>query len=139
MGVDEGTVKRVAVCVILLSMPIRSAVFAQVTRANATGPLAEQPAVRAALDWFEKNLKWINEEQGRLTEIPAPSFQEEKRAAAVKELLADEGLKVHSDKIGNVIGELQGSNEKEIVLVTAHLDTVFPAGTAVKVKHEGER
>jgi len=139
MTLGEGTVKRVAVCVILLSMPIRSAVFAQVTRPNTTGPLAEQPAVHAALDWFEKNLKWINDEQGRLTEIPAPSFQEEKRAAAVKELLVDGGLKVHSDKIGNVIGELQGSNEKEIVLVTAHLDTVFPAGTEIKVTREGER
>jgi len=139
MGLDEGTMKRVAVCVILLSMPIRSVVFAQVTRPNATPPLAEQPAVRAALEWFEKNLKWINDEQGRLTEIPAPSFQEEKRAVAVKALLADEGLKVHSDKIGNVIGELPGANEKEIVLVTAHLDTVFPAGTEIKVAREGER
>ncbi|MFI5097946.1 MAG: M20/M25/M40 family metallo-hydrolase [Candidatus Acidiferrales bacterium] len=139
MGLDEGTVKRVAVCVILLSMPIRSAVFAQVTQPNATAPLAEQPAVRAALDWFEKNLKWINDEQVHLTEIPAPSFQEAKRAAAVKALLADEGLRVHSDKIGNVIGELQGTNEKEIVLVAAHLDTVFPPGTETKVTREGER
>src|SRR5208337_4609557 len=119
MGLDEGTMKRVGVCVILLSMPIRSVVFAQVTRPNATPSLAEQPAVRAALEWFEKNLKWINDEQGRLTEIPAPSFQEEKRAVAVKALLADEGLKVHSDKIGNVIGELPGANEKEIVMVAA--------------------
>ncbi|MGC0776973.1 MAG: M20/M25/M40 family metallo-hydrolase, partial [Candidatus Acidiferrum sp.] len=139
MKLVEGTVKRVAVCVILLSMPIRSAVFAQVTRPDATASLAEQPAVRAALDWFEKNLEWINDEQVRFTEIPAPSFQEEKRAAAVKALLADEGLKVHSDKIGNVIGELPGMNEKEIVLVTAHLDTVFPAGTETKVTREDER
>ena len=86
------------------------------------------PQVRAALDWFPKNLAWINEEQSRLTEIPAPSFQEEKRAAAVKELLAAEGLPVSTDKIGNVIGELRGSNEKEVVLVSAHLDTVFPPG-----------
>jgi acetylornithine deacetylase/succinyl-diaminopimelate desuccinylase-like protein len=139
MKLVEGTVKRVAVCVILLSMPIRSAVFAQVTRPNGTAPLAEQPAVRAALDWFEKNLKWISDEQVRFTEIPAPSFQEEKRAAAVKALFADEGLKVHSDKIGNVIGELPGTNEKEVVLVTAHLDTVFPAGTVIQVKREGAR
>ena len=139
MKLVEGTVKRVAVCVILLSMPIRSAVFAQVTQPNATAPLAEQPAVRAALDWFEKNLKWINDEQVRLTEIPAPSFQEEKRAAAVKALLADEGLNIHSDKIGNVVGELPGANEKEIVLVTAHLDTVFPAGTEIQVEREGAR
>jgi len=138
-GVDTGTVKRVAVCVMLLSMPNRSAVSAQVTRPDDTAPLAEQPAVRAALDWFGKNLTWINDEQARLTEIPAPSFQEEKRATAVKELLADEGLKVRSDKIGNVIGEMTGTNEKEIVLVTAHLDTVFPAGTEIHVKREGER
>jgi len=135
--VDTGTVKRVAVCVMLLSMPNRSAVFAQVTRPDAAAPLTEQPSVRAALDWFGKNLTWINDEQVRLTEIPAPSFQEEKRAAAMKELLADEGLKVHSDKMGNVIGEMTGTNE--IVLVTAHLDTVFPAGTEIHVKREGER
>ena len=91
MRLVEGTVKRVAVCVILLSMPIRSAVFAQVTRPNATAALAEQASVRTALDWFEKNLKWINDEQVRFTEIPAPSFQEEKRAAAVKALLAVKG------------------------------------------------
>jgi len=121
----------------LLSMPNRSAVFAQVTRPDAAAPLTEQPSVRAALDWFGKNLTWINDEQVRLTEIPAPSFQEEKRAAAMKELLADEGLKVHSDKMGNVIGEMTGTNE--IVLVTAHLDTVFPAGTEIHVKREGER
>lgn len=139
MKLVEGTVKRVAVCVILLSMPIRSTVFAQVTQPNATAPLAEQPPVRAALDWFEQNLKWISDEQVRLTAIPAPSFEEEKRAAAVKALFADEGLKVHSDKIGNVIGELPGANEKEIVLVTAHLDTVFPAGTEIQVKREGAR
>jgi acetylornithine deacetylase/succinyl-diaminopimelate desuccinylase-like protein len=120
-------------------MPNRSAVFDQGTRPDATTPLAEQPAVRAALDWFGKNVTWINDEQARLTEIPAPSFQEEKRAAAVKELLAGEGLKVRSDKIGNVIGEMTGTNEKEIVLVTAHLDTVFPAGTEIHVKREGER
>jgi tripeptide aminopeptidase len=139
IGVDTCTVKRVAVCVMLLSMPNRSAVFSQVTRPDAAAPLSEQPSVRAALDWFGKNLTWINDEQVRLTEIPAPSFQEEKRAAAMKELLADEGLKVHSDKMGNVIGEMTGANEKEIVLVTAHLDTVFPVGTDVHVKRDGQR
>jgi acetylornithine deacetylase/succinyl-diaminopimelate desuccinylase-like protein len=91
------------------------------------------------MEWFEKNLQWIDDQQIRLTEIPAPSFQEEKRAAAVKALLADEGLNVRRDAIGNVIGELPGADEQEIVLVTAHLDTVFPAGTAIKVRREGQR
>jgi tripeptide aminopeptidase len=58
---------------------------------------------------------------------------------AVKELFAGEGLVIHTDKIGNVIGELRGQNEKEVVLMTAHLDTVFPPGTEVKVRTEGDR
>jgi len=95
--------------------------------------------VRAALDWFAKNLKWINDQQAALTEIPAPSFQEEKRSAAVKALFTAEGLPVQADKIGNVIAELRGANDKECILIAAHLDTVFPADTDVKVKHEGER
>ena len=113
-------------------MPIRSSVLPYAAR-PFTFSLADEPQVRAALDWFPKNLAWINEQQSRLTEIPAPSFEEEKRAAAVKELLAAEGLPVSTDKTGNVIGELRGSNEKETVLVAAHLDTVFPAGTDVTV------
>jgi len=46
---------------------------------------------------------------------------------------------VQTDKTGNVIAELHGENEKEVVLVGAHLDTVFPANTNVKVRHEGDR
>jgi acetylornithine deacetylase/succinyl-diaminopimelate desuccinylase-like protein len=91
------------------------------------------------LEWLEKNVKWINQEQAHLTEIPAPSFHEEKRAAAVKTLLAAQGLTVQIDKIGNVIGELRGTSDKEVVLLTAHLDTVFPAGTDVQVHEEGDR
>ncbi len=133
------TVKPLAVCVILLVMPIRSTVLSHAARPFTSFSLADQPQVRSALDWFAKNLTWINDEQARLTEIPAPSFEEEKRAAAVKVLLAAEGLVVHTDKIGNVIGELRGSNDKECILLAAHLDTVFPAGTDVQVKREGER
>lgn len=120
-------------------MPIRSTVLPRAARPFTSFSLADQPRVRAALDWFAKNVDWINDQQVRLTEIPAPSFQEEKRAAAVTALLSDEGLVIHSDKIGNVIGELRGSNDKECVLLAAHLDTVFPADTDVKVRREGNR
>lgn len=133
------TVKRVAVCAILLAMPIRSTVLSHAARPFTSFSLADQPRVRAALDWFAKNLAWINDEQITLTEIPAPSFQEERRAAAVKALFAAEGFPVHSDKIGNVIAEVRGTSEKECVLLAAHLDTVFPADTGVKVRREGDR
>lgn len=133
------TVKRVAVCAILFAMPIRSTVLSHAARPFTSYSLADQPRVRAALDWFSKNLDWINDQQIKLTEIPAPSFQEEKRAAAVKALLEAEGFPVHGDKIGNVIAEVRASNEKECVLLAAHLDTVFPADTDVKVRREGDR
>jgi tripeptide aminopeptidase len=132
-------VKQLALCVILLVMPIRSPVLANGPRSSNSSSLADQAQVRVALNWFAKNLKWIDDEQVKLTEIPAPSFQEEKRAEAVKGILAAEGLTIHIDKIGNVIGELPGSNEREAVLLTAHLDTVFPSGTEIKVRREGDR
>jgi acetylornithine deacetylase/succinyl-diaminopimelate desuccinylase-like protein len=120
-------------------MPIRSSALPQAARPLTSFSLAEQPQVRAALDWFAKNLKWINDLQSALTEIPAPSFQEEKRAASVRAVFAAEGLPVQSDKLGNVIAELRGANDKECILIAAHLDTVFPADTDVKVRREGDR
>ena len=134
-----GTVKRIAVCAILFAMPTRSSVAPTLSKSSRAVSLAEEPRVREAMDSFKKNLGWIAEQQARLTEIPAPSFHEEKRAEAVKSLLASEGLSVHQDQIGNVIGELRGATDKEVVLIAAHLDTVFPADTEIRVKREGER
>jgi tripeptide aminopeptidase len=120
-------------------MPVRSVAPSPAKHQAPTSPLTGNEQVRAALAWFEPNLSWINEQQVRLTEIPAPPFEEAPRGAAVAELLSASGLTVHTDKVGNVIGELRGASDNEIVLVSAHLDTVFPAGTNVKVHREGSR
>ncbi|PYT50305.1 MAG: peptidase M20, partial [Acidobacteria bacterium] len=133
------SVKGALVCVILLAMPVRSLAAPHSSRRSQTSPLPANPQVRAALDWLAPNINWVNDLQARLTGIPAPAFQEAARAAAVKPLLAEAGLSVEIDKAGNVIGELQGANEKEIIIVAAHLDTVFPAGTDVKVHRDGTR
>ena len=129
----------VALSAILLVMSPRPAIPINAPRPAARGQFAQNPQVRAAMDWFAPHLNWINEEQARLTEIPAPSFEESQRAAAVKVLLAAVGLDTHIDKTGNVIGELQGVNDKEIVILSAHLDTVFPKGTDVTVHRESGR
>jgi tripeptide aminopeptidase len=118
-------------------MPVRS--LGSPHRSGPSPQLAETPELRSALSWFTKNLAWINDQQVRITEIPAPPFQEAARASVVKTLLAESGLNVQIDKTGNVIGELPGANDKEIVMLTAHLDTVFPPGTDVKVRRDGER
>ena len=132
-------VKRALVCVILLSMPVRSAASPHASRQARGSRLTDSARVRAALDWFTPNISWVNDQQARLTEIPAPSFQEEQRADAVKVLLAEADLTAQIDKAGNVIGELRGVNEKEIVVIAAHLDTVFPPGTDVTVRRDGSR
>jgi acetylornithine deacetylase/succinyl-diaminopimelate desuccinylase-like protein len=120
-------------------MPVRSSLVRHSTRSDFSAQLAENAQVRAALAWFAPNLSWINDQQARLTEIPAPPFKEAQRAAAVKALLSASGLNVQIDATGNVIGELGGVNEKEFVMLSAHLDTVFPAGTEVKVRRDGGR
>ncbi len=120
-------------------MPVRSPSAPQGNRPSPASQFADNAEVRAALSWFSRNVTWINDQQARLTEIPAPPFQEAQRAAAVKALLSSSGLNVQIDKTGNVIGELPGANDKEIVVLAAHLDTVFPPGTDVKVRRDAER
>jgi tripeptide aminopeptidase len=118
-------------------MPVRS--LGSPHRSVPSPQFADTAELRSALSWFSQNLAWINDEQVRITEIPAPPFQEAARASVVKTLLAASGLEVQIDKTGNVVGELPGANEQEIVMLTAHLDTVFPPGTNVKVRREGAR
>jgi acetylornithine deacetylase/succinyl-diaminopimelate desuccinylase-like protein len=139
MRPSKPTVKRALVWVILLAMPVRSVASPHTPRQAPGSRLPDNARVRAALDWFTPNISWVNDRQARITEIPAPPFQEARRAAAVKELLAETGLPVKIDHAGNVIGELHGANEKEVVVIAAHLDTVFPPGTDVKVRRDGSR
>jgi len=136
---QESPLKWLAVSVILLNMPNRPVASFPANRSAAISQLPSGPQVRAALDWFGLHRAWIDDEQARLTEIPAPPFQETERAAAVKVLLSAVGLEVSTDKTGNVIGLLRGASDKEIVILAAHLDTVFPAGTEVKVHRERNR
>jgi acetylornithine deacetylase/succinyl-diaminopimelate desuccinylase-like protein len=104
---------------------------------NPAEALARNPRVAKALESIDRSLGWITDQQTQLTEIPAPTFQEEKRAAAVRTLLASSGLKMRIDSAGNVIGERPGSSRKDVLLLSAHLDTVFPPGTSVRVRKDG--
>jgi tripeptide aminopeptidase len=108
------------------------------SRKAAASDMQTDPRVARVLENLRDSANATTDEQIRITEIPAPPFQESVRAAYLKKLLASAGLRVEMDEIGNVIGEWPGSSP-EIVMLTAHLDTVFPAGTDVHVKREGGR
>ena len=115
-------------------------------RAAAPGPaivplsaLLQNKRVAQAMATIDRLGSWTTEQQIFLTEIPAPTFQESARAEAVRKLFAAVGLRTRTDSAGNVIGERPGTSRKELVLLSAHLDTVFSAGTCVKVQRDGRR
>ena len=74
-----------------------------------------------------------------LTEIPAPPFKEEKRAAQFAIMLKEAGAdSVWTDKVGNVLALRKGKNPTRCVALDGHLDTVFPFETDVRVKSKGD-
>ncbi len=75
-----------------------------------------------------------------LTEIPAPPFGEKQRAKKFAELLREAGLAdVTIDAVGNVIGRRPGNGGSRLIAYSAHLDTVFPPGTDVTVRFDGDK
>lgn len=96
----------------------------------------------AAVAYLDRTHDQLVDETIRLTEIPAPPFKETARATAFLELLRQAGLTaVEADPEGNVMGLRRGTAPAggSLVAIAAHLDTVFPEGTDVKVKREGTR
>ena len=76
----------------------------------------------------------------RLTEIEAPSFNETVRAQTWFDMAQAHGLTdLEIDAEGNVTGIRRGIGNGPLICVAAHLDTVFPAGTDVKVRREGTK
>ena len=105
--------------------------------AQTPAELATQPAIRAAFDAIKRNEPALLDLQARVCEIPAPPFKEEARGHEFERLFKEAGLKdVRIDKAGNVLGVRPGRSARPNVVIAAHLDTVFPEGTNVKVTRE---
>jgi acetylornithine deacetylase/succinyl-diaminopimelate desuccinylase-like protein len=101
---------------------------------------AHSPDVRvqAALHSARGTEQTAINDQVRLCEVPAPPFGERARATVVRDMLQASGLKnVRFDRAGNVVGEHTGRQGRPNVVLAAHLDTVFPEGTKVKVRRAG--
>lgn len=100
--------------------------------------LLSDPKVRQAMASIRNNEAEVLDEQVRLCEIPAPPFAEQKRAGAVRAAFVALGLEnVRIDEVGNVLGDRPGAAPRPHVIISAHLDTVFPEGTDVRVTRSG--
>jgi tripeptide aminopeptidase len=100
--------------------------------------LMADASVKAAFEAAKRNEPHFLDEQARICEIPAPPFKEEVRGKELARLFEKAGLKdVRIDKAGNVIGVRPGASAHPNLVFSAHLDTVFPEGTNVKVTREG--
>ena len=95
---------------------------------------------RDALRHLAAHHERLVEDTITLTEIPAPFFQEEQRGRAYLAMLQAEGLEeCEMDAEGNVMGLRRGLGNGRLFVLAAHLDTVFPPGTDLKVRREGTR
>jgi tripeptide aminopeptidase len=97
------------------------------------------PAVQAACEDFGDGSA-IVETAITIQQIPAPTFEEQARGRYVEQQMYDLGLAdVVTDAPGNVYGRRVGRAGGPALLIAAHLDTVFPAGTDLEVRREGAR
>jgi tripeptide aminopeptidase len=110
--------------------------------ATEVAQVIASPSYKAAVAVLDRQHDRIVEEIVTLTEIPAPPFKEEARAKAYLEMLRAAGLTdVEIDSEGNAMGLRRGTGPAggPVIAIAAHLDTVFPEGTDVKVRREGTR
>lgn len=103
--------------------------------------LLASPAFKTAAATLDKDHERIVEDGIKLAEIPSPPLKEDVRAKAYEAMFKAAGLlEVKIDEEGNVLGIRRGTRgDGKFVVVSAHLDTVFPAGTDVKVKRQGTK
>ena len=129
---------------------IRTALLAALLATSTTVLAAPPPALQsvlaspkfaAAKAALRADHERLVREHITLTEIPAPPFAEAERGKAYAAMMRESGIAdVTTDKIGNVIGVRPGTDRKlPALVIAAHLDTVFPAGTDVKVRRDGTK
>jgi acetylornithine deacetylase/succinyl-diaminopimelate desuccinylase-like protein len=104
-----------------------------------TARLASLPHVRAAIAWFRANEEQLASWQAEMAAIPAPPFGESTRADWLKTRFQQLGLEdVQTDSVGNVLA-VRPARGKQYVTLSAHIDTVFPAGTPLNIRRDGSR
>jgi tripeptide aminopeptidase len=120
----------------LLILATSSALHAQQPADPAA--LASRPDIQRALEHVVRTEPRTIEAQIELCEIPAPPFGEAARGEEYRRRFESLGLQnVRVDAEGNVLGERRGTGSGPLIVLSGHLDTVFPEETDVTVTREG--
>ncbi len=99
----------------------------------------DDPAVRRALAELA-DYRPVLETAIAVQQVPAPTFDEAERSALVFDRLRALGLAdVETDELGNVYGRRAGRGSRPALLIAAHLDTVFPRDTDLRLRYDGDR
>ena len=102
--------------------------------------LLSSAEVSRALSFFEKNAEAITDEQIQICSIPASPFGEQRRAEYLAEKFRTIGLtEIEIDEEGNCFGLIEGASRSPLLVVSAHLDTVFTPDTDFTVVRSGKR
>jgi tripeptide aminopeptidase len=107
--------------------------------------LAEQRPLHEAFRWLHLHGQQMLQWQMELIAIPAPPFGEEQRSLWMARRFLEAGLcDVHTDVLGNVFGSIpkfdsEPNDQTPVILLSAHLDTVFPLDTPLEPILQGER
>ena len=122
----------------ILSIPLilsnlSTSVYAQSqSHAEQVKAIQDDPRVKAAFDHIDKDRDAILREWIAITEINAPSKQEQERAKFIESLLRKHKLDIRYDSAGNLIATRKGTGGGPVAVFDAHMDTVFQPGLKIK-------
>ena len=105
----------------------------------AVDKLTASETIKAAIEAVKRDDEKTLADQIAITEAEAPPFHEDVRAKDMVRRFEELGLKATIDEEGNVLARRAGTGNGPTLVLAAHLDTVFPAGTNPKVRKEGDR
>src|SRR5687768_11152481 len=94
--------------------------------------IQDDPRVKAAFDYIDKDREGILREWIAITEINAPSKHEQERAKYLESLLRKHKLEIRYDSAGNLIATRKGTGGGPVSVFDAHMDTVFQPGLKIK-------
>ncbi|HEU4874384.1 MAG TPA: M20/M25/M40 family metallo-hydrolase [Pyrinomonadaceae bacterium] len=102
------------------------------SHAELVKTIQDDPRVKAAFDHIDKDRDAILREWIAITEINAPSKQEQERARFIESLLRKHKLEIRYDSAGNLIATRKGTGGGPVTVFDAHMDTVFQPGLKIK-------